>query len=157
MVAYNFIMNGMDRAEQLRSTNPIRRKERRPSMSLLTQRHRQPVLNTANKPIQDLMGEDKSVHAITPNSKQHSSGKLTCYLCALRGLSKKAVYGCTGCHHVFHVVCFTAFHYRDALTSMLLSVHSVLDAVCAAVSGDGVHTRLKENRTITYLDELRLP
>ncbi|OWZ15858.1 hypothetical protein PHMEG_00010431 [Phytophthora megakarya] len=74
------------------------------------------------------------------------------------GFSKKDLFGYTGCHHGFHVSCFTAFHFRDALTSSSLSVRSALDAVCAAVSGDtDVQTRLKKNRTITYLDKLKLP
>ncbi|GMF68114.1 unnamed protein product [Phytophthora fragariaefolia] len=36
IVAYNLFMNGVDRVDQLRSTNPIRRKEKRLSMSILT-------------------------------------------------------------------------------------------------------------------------
>ncbi|KAK1938774.1 hypothetical protein P3T76_008849 [Phytophthora citrophthora] len=36
IVAYNLLMNSVDRVDQLRSTNPIRRKEKRLSMSILT-------------------------------------------------------------------------------------------------------------------------
>ncbi|POM75332.1 LOW QUALITY PROTEIN: Hypothetical protein PHPALM_7578 [Phytophthora palmivora] len=36
IVAYNLFMNGVDRVDQLRSTNPIRRKERHLSISILT-------------------------------------------------------------------------------------------------------------------------
>ncbi|KAE9041166.1 hypothetical protein PR003_g12877 [Phytophthora rubi] len=134
IVAYNLFMNGVDRVDQLRSTNPIRRKEKRLSMSILTsaldlalinvftlfkkiacedatrvslrdfkqrvaekltavqrvrlekERHRKPA---PNKPIADVVGADDSVHAITPNSNQHSGGRLTCYLCSLRGFAKK--------------------------------------------------------------------
>ncbi|OWY91597.1 hypothetical protein PHMEG_00039753 [Phytophthora megakarya] len=196
-------MNGVDRVDQLRSTNPMRRKEKRLSMSILTwaldlalinafslykkiagpaatcaklrdfkrkvaeqlttvqrerlakERRRKPA---PNAPIQELVGADDSIHAITPNSREHSTGKLTCYLCTLRGFSKKALFGCTGCHRGFHVACFSAFHYRDALSSTSLTVRSALDAVCAAASGvEPVHTRLKKNKTITYLDQLELP
>lgn len=203
IVAYNLFMNGVDRVDQLRSTNPIRRKEKRLSMSILTwaldlalinafalfkkvagvaaqrvtlrefkrrvadklttvqqarqekERRRESV---PGKPILDVVGADDSIHAITPNSTQFSAGKLTCYLCSLRGFTKKARFGCTGCHRGFHVPCFSAFHYRDALSSTSLTVRSALDAVCAAASGGAVtHTRLKKNKTITYLDQLQLP
>ncbi|KAG3109308.1 hypothetical protein PI125_g11051 [Phytophthora idaei] len=118
------------------------------------ERRRQSV---SSQPIDAVVGADDSVHAITPNSKQHSNGKLVCYLCTLRGFSKKALYGCTGCQRGFHVACFTAFHYHDALSSTSLTIRSALDAVCAAASGDPIaHTRLKKNKTITYLNELEL-
>ncbi|KAG6945715.1 hypothetical protein JG688_00016425, partial [Phytophthora aleatoria] len=95
---------------------------------------------------------------ITPYSRLHSTGKLTCYLCSLRGFTKKALFGCTGYHRGFHVACFSAFHYRHALTSTSLTVRSALDAVCAAAAGGPiVHTRQKKNRTITYVDEIELP
>ncbi|KAG6943184.1 hypothetical protein JG688_00017736 [Phytophthora aleatoria] len=203
IVAYNLFMNGVDRVDQLRSTNPIRRKEKRLSISILTwaldlalinafsllnkvtgpaakkvklrefkqhvaeqltsvqrarmekERRRQSV---SSQPIDAVVGADDSVHAIPPNSKQHSNGKLVCYLCTLRGFCKKALYGCTGCQREFHVACFTAFHYHDALSSTSLTIRSALDAVCAAASGDPIaHTRLKKNKTITYLNELELP
>ncbi|POM63506.1 Hypothetical protein PHPALM_21082 [Phytophthora palmivora] len=134
-------------AEKLTAVQRTRREKER------CRRHLQP-----NEPLEDLVGADPGLYAITPNSKKYSSGKLACYLCTLRGFSKKAVYGYTGCQRGFHVACFTAFHYRDALTSNSLGVRSALDAVCAEASGDGlVHTRLKKNRTITHLSELELP
>ncbi|GMF49481.1 unnamed protein product [Phytophthora fragariaefolia] len=156
IVAYNLFMNAVDRVDQLRRTNLIRRKERRLSMSILTwaldlalinafslfrkvacnattrvtlhafkrrvaekltsvqrsRRQKQRRQEAApNQPIEDVVGADDSLHAITPNSKRHSQGKFTCYLCSLRGFSTKALYGCTGCHRGFHVVCFSAFHY----------------------------------------------
>ncbi|KAK1938850.1 hypothetical protein P3T76_008925 [Phytophthora citrophthora] len=135
VVAYNIFMNGVDRVDQLRSTNPIRRKEKRLSMSLLTWALDLALINALalfkkvagsavervtlrefkqrvaekltavqrtrrekercrrqpqpNEPLEDLVGADPSLHAITPNSKKHSSGKLACYLCTLRGFSKK--------------------------------------------------------------------
>ncbi|OWZ04679.1 hypothetical protein PHMEG_00023377 [Phytophthora megakarya] len=203
IVAYNLFMNGVDRVDQLRSTNPIRRKEKRLSMSILTwaidlalinafslfkkvagsaatrvtlrefkrrvaekltavqrsrmdkERRHQPA---TDQPLHEVVGADSSLHALTPNSKQHSTGKLTCYLCSLRGFSKKALFSCTGCHRGFHMPCFAAFHYRDALSSSCPNARSALDAVCAAASGDPLaQTRLKKNKTITYLDQLELP
>ncbi|KAJ8576257.1 hypothetical protein ON010_g2954 [Phytophthora cinnamomi] len=94
-----------------------------------------------NQPIQAIVGADDSIHAITPNSRNNSTGKLVGYLCSLRGFPKKVLFGCTGCHRGFHVACFSAFHFRDALTSTSLTVRSVLDAVCAAA----------------YLNQLELP
>ncbi|ETK85176.1 hypothetical protein L915_09965 [Phytophthora nicotianae] len=164
-------MNGVDRVDQLRSTNPIRRKETRLSMNTLTwamdmalinafcifnkvsgsackrvtlrefkrrvaeqltlpqrvrmERKRRPT--PPAETLQEIVGMDTSVHTITPNSTKFSKGKLVCYLCTLRGLSKKA------------------------------SVREALDAVCAAASGDAVvQPRLKNNKTITTLDQLEL-
>ncbi|KAK1938778.1 hypothetical protein P3T76_008853 [Phytophthora citrophthora] len=196
IVAYNLLMNSVDRVDQLRSTNPIRRKEKRLSMSILTwtidlalinvfalfqkiagvqasrvklrefkrrvaesltpvQRMRMENARGAQpaptEPINNVLGADESLHAITPKLKGEFNRET-------HGFSKKALFGCTSCHWGFHVSCFTAFHYRDALTSSSLSVRSALDAVCAAASGDAnVQTRLKKNRTITYLDKLELP
>lgn len=184
VVAYNLFMNGVDRVDPLRSTNPIRGKEKRLSMSILTwaidlalinafalfqkvagpgasrvtlrefkrrvaekltdvqrarmeKSHRQQPAPT--EPLNQVLGADDSLHTITPNSRQQSTGKLTCYLCSLRGFSKKVLFGCTGCHRGFHVAYFTAFHYRDALTSTSLTFHSALDALCAAAAGMPSH------------------
>ncbi|POM67215.1 Hypothetical protein PHPALM_16827 [Phytophthora palmivora] len=113
---------------------------------LVNERRRELVTNEL---ITVVAGADNSLHAITLNSKRYSTGNLTCYLCSLRGFSRKALIGCTGCHRGFH---------SEALSATSLKVHSALDAVCAAASGDPVaHTPLKKNKTIAYLDELGLP
>ncbi|GMF45457.1 unnamed protein product [Phytophthora fragariaefolia] len=54
------------------------------------ERHRQLA---RSQPIADVVGADYSIHAITPNSQEHSTGKLACYLGTLRGFSKKARLG----------------------------------------------------------------
>lgn len=57
--------------------------------------------------MEGLVGSDESLHI---NPTRQSNGKLTCYLCSLRGLkAKKSKYGGTGCMRDFHVECLQHF------------------------------------------------
>ncbi|RLN74357.1 hypothetical protein BBJ28_00008624 [Nothophytophthora sp. Chile5] len=204
IVAYNQAMNAVDRVDQLRSTNPTRRKEKRLTMSLFTWLLDLAVINafallrevnyehwrnltlrefkrriaeemTASElraredkrrrerskrkqPICEVVGADSSLHIITPNSRLHSKGKLRCYLCSIRGLGKKALYGCTQCNRGFHIECFSVFHFRHAFRSNSTAVQRALDAVSAAASQNPeFKTRCRPNQSITPIEELTLP
>ncbi|ETL77356.1 hypothetical protein L917_21703, partial [Phytophthora nicotianae] len=143
IAAYNFCMNAVDRVDQLRSTNPIRRREKRLGMTMFTwlmdiaiinahtlvktirpttgkeislrefKRKIADVLTSNEKQnksrrdlqkkkrsqesLDEIIGMDTSLHMITPNSTDHSKGRLLCHLCSLRNIKKKAKYGCTKC------------------------------------------------------------
>ena len=107
---------------------------------------------------QEVVGFDMSYHMITPNSTSVSNGKLTCYLCSLRGLNRKAKYGCTKCERGIHVECFTAFHYHDVLKDKTSSLKSALDAILLRVSNDPIsRTKKRPNKSIISIENLKLP
>ncbi|EGZ10404.1 hypothetical protein PHYSODRAFT_518952 [Phytophthora sojae] len=108
--------------------------------------------------LDEAVGSVDSLHIITPNSTEHSNGKLTCYLCSLRGMAKKAKYGCTKCERGFHVECFRAFHYEGAFRSNAPQLQDALEAIARAPTGDPVaFTRKRSNRTIRPISERKLP
>ncbi|GMF18251.1 unnamed protein product [Phytophthora fragariaefolia] len=162
VAAYNQCVNAVDRVNQLRSTNPTRRREKRLHILVFTwlldlsiinayalYRHLSDSTSTSatlrefkrniadaftrnekaakyqrdrrqrkrqTDGLDDAVDSDESLHVITPNSTQHSNGRLTCYLCSLRGMpSKRSGYGCSKSERGFYVGCFGAFHYKDAL------------------------------------------
>ncbi|POM78669.1 Hypothetical protein PHPALM_3774 [Phytophthora palmivora] len=157
IAVYDRFMNGVDRVDQLRSTNSNRRCEKRLDMIIFTwlldialinaytllkrmgeqvstlREFKRKIADTLTRnekairrqksrrqkkrqreTIDEGVGAVTSLHITTPNSTRNSSGKLKCYLCSLRGISKKSKYGCTKCERGFHVECFSAFHYQDA-------------------------------------------
>jgi hypothetical protein len=81
--AYNLFMNAVDRIDQIRSSCPTRRREKRVSMTLFTF-----VLDLA------------IINA--------------CAFCFKK--KHKMRFGCIQCKKAFHPQCFTAFHFRNALT-----------------------------------------
>ncbi|ETP21916.1 hypothetical protein F441_04668, partial [Phytophthora nicotianae CJ01A1] len=108
--------------------------------------------------IDDVVGADESLHIITPNSTQHSNGKLTCYLCSLRGMARKSKYGCAKCERGFHVACFSAFHYKGVFQTNAPHLQDALEAIARAPTGDPVaFTGKRRNRTITPVSQLTLP
>jgi hypothetical protein len=181
IAVYNRFMNGVDRVDQLRSTNPNRRREKRLDMTLFTwlldiatinaypllkrtttssitlREFKRRIADSLTKSekearrlkarrdqkrqreaLEDVVGADSSLHIITPNSTTNSNGKLACYLCSLRGLSKKSRYGCTKCERGFHVECFSAFHYQDVFKARSPALRQALDAICRASTDDPV-------------------
>ncbi|POM81448.1 LOW QUALITY PROTEIN: Hypothetical protein PHPALM_576 [Phytophthora palmivora] len=196
----NRFMDGVDRVDQLRSTNPYRRREKRLDMTIFMwlldialikaysllkrmgeqvptlrefkweiadtltrsekairsqQSHRQK--KSQRETIDEVVGSVISMHIITPNSTRNSSGKLKCYLCSLRGISKKSKYGCSKCERGFHVECFSAFHYQDVFKPRSPALRDALEAVCRATIDDPVpFTRNRLNRSITSVDDLTL-
>ncbi|GMF54288.1 unnamed protein product [Phytophthora fragariaefolia] len=201
IAVYNRFMNGVDRVDQLRSTNPNRRREKRLDMTLFIWLLDMATINayallkkttttsvtlhefkiriveslTKNESAarlqkcrqekkrqressEDIVGADTSLHIVTPNSTEHSNGKPKCYLCSLRGLSKKSAYGCTKCERGFHVECFSAFHYQDVFRARSPALRTALDAVCRATTCEPVAvTRKRSSRSITSVEALTLP
>ncbi|KUF95983.1 Bifunctional epoxide hydrolase 2 [Phytophthora nicotianae] len=201
--AYNLCMNAVDRVDQLRSTNPTRRREKRLGMTIFTWMMDLAVINAhtllttvrptatqglalrefkrriaevltsgerqnktrrasqkkkrARETLDEIVGIDSSIHMITPNSTAHSSGKLLCHLCSLRNIKKKSRYGCTKCELGFHVECFTAFH-NQAVLQHSPQLRATLEVLCRASTEEPeTFTRKKRNRTITPVEQLKLP
>uniref|UniRef100_H3GEE4 PiggyBac transposable element-derived protein domain-containing protein n=1 Tax=Phytophthora ramorum TaxID=164328 RepID=H3GEE4_PHYRM len=75
VVAYNLFMNGVDRVGQLRSTNPIRRKEKRLSMSILTWALDLALINAFTL-LKKVAGED-ATRVTLRDFKQRVAEKLT--------------------------------------------------------------------------------
>lgn len=97
--------------------------------------------------LDEVVGVDVSMHIITPNSTVNSNGKLTCYLCSLRGIIKKARYGYSKCERGIHVECFSAFHYQDVFKPRSPALREALEAVCRATTdGHVAFTRKRANR-----------
>ncbi|KUF85454.1 hypothetical protein AM588_10000940 [Phytophthora nicotianae] len=202
VAAYNVAMNGVDRVDQLRSTNPTRRKEQRISMSIftwlldlslinafalmhhiqanakaprtlrefkrrvcesLTNAQRGKARSSSSKrrrseptPQHDTI--NSGLHVLTPNSSDHSSGKLVCHLCSMRGTkTSKSRFGCTGCLVGYHVGCFAVAHYKDAFHTTTPSVAAALQVIQDAENGNPAsQTRRRHNNTITPLEKLEL-
>lgn len=77
------------------------------------------------------------LHILTPNSKEHSSGKLVCHLCSLQGLkAAKSSLGCSHCSVGYHAACFAVAHYKDAFKHPTPSVAKALQAIRNAEDGD---------------------
>ncbi|ETP23153.1 hypothetical protein F441_03678 [Phytophthora nicotianae CJ01A1] len=145
-VAYNLFMNGVDRRSLInayslfkkvagpKATRVKLRDFKQRVAEQLTAEQRAKIAKerrcepSPSKPIAEVVGGGDNLHAITPNSRRYSTGKVMCYLCSLWGFTKKALFGCTGCHRGFRVACFSAFHYRHALTPTSLTVRSALDS-----------------------------
>ncbi|GMF43760.1 unnamed protein product [Phytophthora fragariaefolia] len=51
--------------------------------------------------LDEAVGSVDSLHIITPNSTEHSNGKLTCYLCSLRGMAKNQNTGAPSANAAF--------------------------------------------------------
>lgn len=202
VAAYNIAMNGVDRGDQLRSTNPARRKEMRLSMTLLTWaldlpklhafalmkhiqtqsnpprtlrqfklrgcesltsaqravRKRKDAKRRRPEPLSGVVKGDTAHHVLTPNSTEHSSGKLVCYLCSLQGITSKSRFGCTQCLRGYHDGCFAVAHYKEAFSISTPSVAQVLEVMRGDESGNAPSkTRLRVNNSVTPLHRLTLP
>ena len=59
-----------------------------------------------------MLGSNGHHHMLVENVNRKET---TCYMCSMRGIHKKSIYGCTGCRKGFHVNCFTAYHCQGVL------------------------------------------
>lgn len=87
----------------------------------------QSSLNNNYNPVQILQtarptsrGINETLGSISDSNKpkEKNNGKaqdIPCYLCKLCGMICKTIYGYPQCKVGFHVECFTALHYKDAL------------------------------------------
>ncbi|POM65749.1 Hypothetical protein PHPALM_18494 [Phytophthora palmivora] len=100
-----FCMNGVDSADQMRSTNQrVAAKEPRNDNFYVAYRSRDEqrictyqnyrasefVKRRQKKSLADIVGLNTSLHIFTPISTAHSNGKRQCYLGNLRGIKKKS-------------------------------------------------------------------
>src|SRR5687767_6064137 len=66
----------------------------------------------------DMIGCINTNHMLVPNKKRQSGriADIKCYLClVVKSKRRKTTYSCTGCMKGFHVNCFSAFHFQNAL------------------------------------------
>lgn len=210
IIAYNMFMNGVDRMDQLRSTNITQRREKRLYMTMFTmcldlaihqayclynalcpttvsKKHKTLLsfkhsiaqalvlpemtnrMRRKNNPVQPLpnlqptarnihetLGRIEEGHMLVRNLGKNKNPKFSqdspCYLCKLRGFISKTIYGCPGCQSSFHVECFTAFHYKDALKGNMRAVIDMLKA--SEMKGK---SRKRRSSYVGTLDTLQLP
>ncbi|OWZ14705.1 hypothetical protein PHMEG_00011776 [Phytophthora megakarya] len=107
-------------------------------------RRREPA---STQTINEVVGVESSFHALTPNTKKHPTGKLTCYFCSLREFTKKPYLAARAATEA------SMSRRRD---DILLSKRAVGSGLCVG-SGIRRQTRLKKNKRIKYLDQLELP
>jgi len=207
IIAYNQYMNGVDRMDQLRSTNITSRREKRLYMTMFTmvldlaihqaysiyissvpnetrRKHNslttfkqqvalslllpemnksQSAVSIFENPVQILpsegptsrginetLGGISKIHMLLRNKgtkKNNSSAQDDpCYLCKLRGFISKTIYGCPLCKVGFHVECFTAFHYKDALKG---NIRALMDMIKSSEMSDN-----RRNRKSSYVGTL---
>jgi hypothetical protein len=163
--AYNSFMNAVDHMDQIRSSCPTHRCEKRVSMTLFTmildlaiinaraiynkvcgQKHytltafKQALCEQLVMPlvrlkeernrrvtsevryqspaVDDVVGSVDSTHYLM-NLKHNAKGWVGdshCYLCLIFEKKLKMHFGCIQCRKAFHPSCFTAFHFRHALS-----------------------------------------
>jgi hypothetical protein len=163
--AYNSFMNTVHRMDQIRSSYPTRRREKRVSMTLFTMildlaiinaraiynklyrqknytltnfkqalceqlvmplvRSREersqrvtPEVRHQSPAVDDVVGSVDSTHYLM-NLKRNAKGRVgdaNCYLCLIFQKKLKTRFGCVQCQKAFHPTCFTAFHFRHALS-----------------------------------------
>jgi hypothetical protein len=115
-----------------------------------------PTARETSKNISDTLGHIEETHMLVRNlTKKKNRNKqqdIPCYLCKLRGFDSRTIYGCPTCKAGFHVECFTAFHYKDALKGNMKALLDMLKA--SEVAGK---RRKKSNNYIGSLDLLTLP
>jgi hypothetical protein len=70
-----------------------------------------------------------------------------CYLCRLRGMQLKTIYGCPQCQVGFHVECFTAYHYQNALRG---NVRALMDMITTSELLKG-----KRDRKSSYISSVQ--
>jgi len=214
IVAYNLFMNGVDKMDQLQSTNMTRCREKQLYMTIFMMFldlavhqayciYQAVVTNTADRKHNNLISFKKKIisdllegqlqrredeqHELVQHSlahrltlpptarlivdtlgginEQHMLVKnvgrkknankpqdVPCYLCKLRNMYKTTIYGCPTCQLAFHVECFTAFHYKDALKGNVKALVTTLKTI--EVKGKG---RKKKSTKLGSLETLTLP
>ena len=74
-----------------------------------------------NVTITNTLGSIEEAHMLVQNipraKKPSHIQDVDCFLCRKMGKELKTIYSCMQCGKGFHVNCFTAFHYRGALSS----------------------------------------
>lgn len=96
----------------------------------MTKPLREASLSTKGRPTRDTaatatiegtLGSIEESHMLVQNLRRAKNPKqiqdVDCFLCRKLGYELKTVYSCTQCGKGFHVNCFTAFHYRGALST----------------------------------------
>jgi len=208
IIAYYQYMSGVNRMDQLRSTNITRRHEKRLYMTIFTmvldlsvyqaycvymtaipnatkRRHKsiltfkqkiiesliQPEMNRRSmsnahrhNPVQILPTASRTARAINEAlgsiAEQHMLVKnkgwkknnnkpqdVPCYLCRLRGMQLKTIYGCPQCQVGFHVECFTAYHYQNAFRG---NIRALMDMITTSELPKG-----KRDRKSSYISSVQ--
>jgi hypothetical protein len=210
IIAYNMLMNGVDRMGQLCSKNITQHRKKRLYMAMFTMcldlaihqaycmymalhpvkqnRKHKTLLSFKGKVATFLIGLEmrrkttKKANLVVslPNARQtalninetlgrieegrmvvrnlgkkkfpDSSQDAPCYLHKLRGFMSRTIYGCPSCKAVFHVECFTAFHYKYALKGNKKDLIDMLKAFELAGKN-----HKKKSKYVGSIDSLPLP
>ena len=60
-----------------------------------------------------VLGNSDEQHMLLENLNKKD---IDCYLCRLRGIAKRTIYGCCACGKGYCVNCFTAYHCKNVLS-----------------------------------------
>jgi len=117
--------------------------------------HRLTMLPTAQMTV-DTLGGINEQHMLLKNvGRKKNANKpqdVPCYLCKLCNMYKTTIYGCPTCQLAFHVECFTAFHYKDALKGNVKALVTTLKT-----TGVKEKSRKEKSTKIGSLETLTLP
>jgi len=109
-----------------------------------------PSAQPTSRGINETLGGISKIHMLLQNKgkkKNNSSAQdVPCYLCKLRGFISKTIYGSPQCKVGFHMGCFTAFHYKDALNG---NIKALMDMIKSSEMSDN-----RRNRKSSYVGTL---
>ena len=116
---------------------------------------------TERTTIEEAVGTIDNTHMLVENLGRKNVSKkpinekpqdIDCYLCRKMGLELKTIYSCIKCRKGFHVNCFTAFHFRGALSTCH---KALLEVVLQA--DDHPTVGLPSKYAPTSIEQLKLP
>jgi hypothetical protein len=115
-----------------------------------------PSAQPTSRGINETLGGISKIHMLLQNKgkkKNNSSAQDDpCHLCKLRGFISKTIYGCPQYKVGFHVECFTAFHYKDALKG---NIRTLMDMIKSSEMSD--NQRNKKSSYVGTLESIVLP
>ena len=76
---------------------------------------------------------------------------IACYLCKIRGIPKRTIYGCCACGKGFCVNCFTAYHCKHMLSN---NTQALVDTTVATNKQNP--GAMKKSKWVQHVTNLRL-
>ena len=76
---------------------------------------------------------------------------IDCYLCKIRGIKKRTIYGCCACGKGFCVNCFTAYHCKHMLSN---NTQALVETIVA--TNEQKHGTTKKSKHVQHVTNLNL-
>jgi hypothetical protein len=110
-----------------------------------------PTASRTARAINEALGSIAEQHMLVKNKGRKKNNNkpqdVPCYLCRLRGMQLKTIYGCPQCQVGFHVECFTAYHYQNAFRG---NIRALMDMITTSELPKG-----KRDRKSSYISSVQ--